>query len=100
RVLVPTQPAPAARRDDRFGVVAVSADGRRTPADYATGAAVTFLREALGCPLTRASELYRELCADPRPRRWGGAELGFTSVAHPDDPRERWHGLYVSAGDR
>ncbi|MCC6526334.1 MAG: tetratricopeptide repeat protein [Polyangiaceae bacterium] len=98
-LLVLSDPARAARRDDRFGVVAVSADGRRTPADYATGAAVTFLRVALGCPLTRASELYQALCADPRPRRWGDAELGFASVAHPDDPRERWHGLYVAAGD-
>jgi tetratricopeptide (TPR) repeat protein len=67
-------------RDDAFEVIVVAQDGRSERADLATAATLTFLREALGCPLTRASEIYRQLLSDPRPVAWAGADVGFVEV--------------------
>lgn len=93
-MLLPDPVAAAAMHDDVFGVTVVSADGRKLPANYATAVTVTFLREALGCPLTRASELYATLLKEQREVSWGGARLGFDEVALGE---ERRPGIYVMA---
>lgn len=82
----------AATVDERFGVTVVSEDGRQAPADLGTGATLTFLREALGCPMTRASALYAALLAE-REAAWGGAHIGFDTLTGGGAPR---HGVVVS----
>jgi hypothetical protein len=42
---------------------------------------VTFLRETLGCPLTRAGTLYAELLETRQPVRWADAQLSFVEIA-------------------
>jgi len=87
-MLVLTDPARAARTDgEAFAVTVVTEDGRRAPADLGTALTLTFLREALGCPLTQASGLYARLLAGEAEVEWGGAVAAFDSV-----PR---HGLRV-----
>src|SRR5262249_48531379 len=55
-LLVLTDPDRAARtEDDVFKVTVIAEDGRREPANFATAVTLTFLREALGCPMTQAS---------------------------------------------
>src|SRR5262249_33600147 len=61
-LLVLTDPDRAARaEDDVFKVTVITEDGRRAPANFATAITLTFLREALGCPMTQASALYARL---------------------------------------
>lgn len=87
--LVLTDPERAARtEDDVFHVTVVAQDGRRVAADYGTALTLTFLREALGCPLTQASAIYARLLAGEAEVEWGGATVGFASV-----PR---HGIRVA----
>jgi tetratricopeptide (TPR) repeat protein len=87
-MLVLTDPARAARTEgDAFAVTVVAEDGRRAPADLGTALTLTFLREALGCPLTQASALYARLLGGEAEVEWGGAAAAFDSV-----PR---HGLRV-----
>jgi tetratricopeptide (TPR) repeat protein len=76
--LVIGEPERAAAERDVFAVMVVTSDGRQAPADYVTAATVTFLREALGCPLTRASALYVAALKATEPIRWGNAALGFS----------------------
>jgi tetratricopeptide (TPR) repeat protein len=93
-LLVLTDPERAARaEDDTFKVTVLAADGRRAPADFATAVTLTFLREALGCPMTHASELYARLLAGAAEVEWGGAVLAFDSVPRPDRPSEQRHGV-------
>jgi tetratricopeptide (TPR) repeat protein len=97
-LLVLTDPDRAARaEDDVFKVTVVADDGRRGPANFATAITLTFLREALGCPMTQASALYARLLGGEGGVEWGGAALAFDSVPRPDKPSERRHGLRVSA---
>ncbi len=96
-LLVLTDPDRAARaEDDVFRVTVVTADSRSAPADFATAITLTFLREALGCPMTQASALYARLLGGEAPLEWGGASLTFDSVPRPDKPAERRHGVRVS----
>jgi tetratricopeptide (TPR) repeat protein len=96
-ILVLTDPDRAARaEDDTFKVTVVAKDGRREPANFATAITLTFLREALGCPMTQASELYARLLGGEASVEWGGATLAFDSVPRPDKPSERRHGVRVS----
>ena len=61
-LLVLTDPDRAARAEgDAFKVTVIADDGRRAPASLATAVTLTFLREALGCPMTQASALYARL---------------------------------------
>ena len=62
--------------DDVFQVSAVNERGEEVSADYATAITLTFLREALGCPMTRAGQLYAILLEE-QTATWGGATLSF-----------------------
>lgn len=75
--------------DDVFGVTVVGRDGRRERADFGTAASLTFLREAVGCPMTTAAALYARLCAGAAAAEWGGARVAFVEAARPggDDRR-------------
>ena len=85
----------AQKRDDVFRVTVVGQSGRREPANYATALTLTFLREALGAPMTQASELYARLLADRAAITVSGARLGFASEPRSDRPGETVHGLAV-----
>jgi tetratricopeptide (TPR) repeat protein len=96
-LLVLTDPDRAARaEDDTFKVTVIAKDGHREPVNFATAVSLTFLREALGCPMTQASELYARVLGGEAGVEWGGAALGFDSIPRPDKPSERRHGLRVS----
>lgn len=99
-MLVLTDPYKAARaKDDTFKVTVIAEDGRQIVADYATGASITFIREALGCPMTQASELYARLVGSERVSdrvEWGGATLELASRPRPDKPSERKNGLVAA----
>lgn len=95
--LVLTDPARAARsEDDTFKVTVIAKDGRHEPVDLATAASLTFLREALGCPMTQASAIYARLLQGSGPVEWGGATARFASLPRPDKPAEERHGIRVA----
>jgi len=94
-VLVDPQKA-AKKRDKVFRVTVVGTSGRREPANYATAITLTFLREALGAPMTQASELYAKLLGGAKAIEWSGARIEFSSVPRADRPEETAHGLSVS----
>ncbi|WP_437568092.1 tetratricopeptide repeat protein [Sorangium sp. So ce542] len=91
-------PDRAARaEDDVFEVTVIGEDGRQAPVSYATGASLTFLREALGCPMTQASALYASLLKGSPSIDWGGATLRFASVpGTAGRPGGERHGILVS----
>lgn len=96
-LLVLTDPERAARaEDDTFKVTVIAKDGHREPVNFATAVSLTFLREALGCPMTQASELYARLLGGEALVEWGGATLQFDSIPRPDKPSERRHGMRAS----
>jgi tetratricopeptide (TPR) repeat protein len=96
-MLVLTDPEKAAKkRDDVFRVTVVGTTGRREPANYATAITLTFLREALGAPMTQASELYARLLGGEKSIDWSGVRLGFASVVDPAGKGEAMHGLAVT----
>ena len=70
----------------------VSEQGQPVPADYATAVSLTFLREAIGCPMTRASEIYAQLLQTNETVLWAGARVGFRSTQIAGEER---HGLFV-----
>jgi tetratricopeptide (TPR) repeat protein len=79
-LFVLTDPDKANRkRDTSFQVTVVAKDGRREPASYATGASLTFLREAMGVPMTQAAELYARLLAGASRVDYGGLEASFAA---------------------
>lgn len=83
-VLVLTDPARAARtEDDVFQVTVIGEGGRRAAADLGTALTLTFLREALGCPLTTASALYARLLGGAAEVTWASAAVTFTSAPRP-----------------
>jgi tetratricopeptide (TPR) repeat protein len=82
------------RKDNVFQVTVVAKDGRREPASYATGASLTFLREAMGMPMTQAAELYSQLLAGRERVEYGGLEGLFATVGGPDG---EVNGLLVKA---
>lgn len=95
-MLLLTDPQTAADTiDASFPVTVVSTDGQHVPANLATAATVTFLREALGCPLTRASELYAMLLKSRDDVRWAGSLISLAEVVDGGDAR---HGVLVRAG--
>jgi hypothetical protein len=99
-MLVLTDPVKAAKkRDDVFRVTVVGISGRREPANYATAITLTFLREALGAPMTQASELYARLLGAEKSIEWSGARLAFASVPNPAGKGEPMHGLSVTRAD-
>ena len=96
-MLVLVDPVKAAKkRDDVFRVTVVGTSGRREPANYATAITLTFLREALGAPMTQASELYARLLGGEKSVDWSGARLAFASVPNPAGKGEPLHGLSVA----
>lgn len=97
--LLLTDPDRAARKDDDvFRVTVVAEDGHQVAANYATAVSLTFLREALGCPMTHASNLYQRLLAgDPRVE-WRGVTARFASVVRHDKPSESRHGILIEQG--
>ncbi len=96
-LLVQTDPDRAARsEDDAYKVTVLDAEGQPKRVDVGTAATLTFLREALGCPLTQASLLYARLLVGESALEWGGAKIDFDSIARPDHSAERRHGVRVS----
>jgi Flp pilus assembly protein TadD len=95
-VLALTDPARAAKtRDEAFEVTVVAPTGVSERADFATAVALTFLREALGCPMTRAGELYARLLKEGAPMAWGGSQVGLREVPIGDSV---FVGLEVAVG--
>src|SRR5689334_24899602 len=78
-VLVDPQKA-AKKRDDVFRVTVVGTSGRREPANYATAVRLTFLREALGAPMTQTSELYARLLGGEKSLDWSSARIACASL--------------------
>jgi len=74
----------------------VAQDGRHVAADFATAASLTFLREAVGCPMTHASELYQQLLRGVPSVTFRGSVIRFGSLPRPDKPSEERHGILVS----
>ena len=98
-LLVLTDPDRAARsEDDTFKVTVIADDGHREPVSFATAVSLTFLREALGCPMTQASAIYARLLGGEATLTWGSATLAWDSVPRPDKPGEPRHGIRVSRG--
>jgi tetratricopeptide (TPR) repeat protein len=96
-MLVLVDPVKAAKKkDDVFRVTVVGTSGRREPANYATAITLTFLREALGAPMTQASELYARLLGGEKSIEWSGARLAFASVENPAGKGDALHGLSVT----
>jgi hypothetical protein len=75
----------SSKRDNAFQVTVVAKDGRREPASYATAISLTFLREALGVPMTQAGELYARLLAGADRVEFGGLAARFATRTAPDD---------------
>ena len=84
----------AAASGEAFEVTVVNDAGGQLTANYATAITVTFLREALGCPMTVASALYARVLKGDEVS-WGGATLGFSQARLGD---AEVHGLYVERG--
>ncbi|HKQ69954.1 MAG TPA: tetratricopeptide repeat protein [Polyangiaceae bacterium] len=95
-LVLPDPDKAAKKRDEIFRVTVVGAKGTREPANYATAVTLTFLREALGAPMTQASELYARLLGGEPVVEWGGARLSFASVPRPERASETLHGLSVT----
>jgi hypothetical protein len=96
-MLVLVDPVKAAKkRDDVFRVTVVGTSGRREPANYATAITLTFLREALGAPMTQASALYARLLGGEISVDWSGARLSFGTVPNPTGKGDPLHGLSVT----
>ena len=97
-LLVLTDPDRAARsEDDAFKVTIIAEDGRREPVSFATAVSITFLREAIGCPMTQASAIYARLLGGESTVEWGAAILTWDTVPRPDKPSEPRHGIRVRA---
>lgn len=94
-LLLPDPERAAKARDQFYGVTVVGKDGRRVPAEYATAVTLTFLREALGVPLTQAGVFYSRLIAGEARIDFGGASVRFSSRALPGRDEEA-HGLLCS----
>jgi tetratricopeptide (TPR) repeat protein len=92
-LLLPDPQRASTARDSAFGVTVVGRDGRRAPADYATAVSLTFLREALGVPLTQAGLYYQRLLGGEARIEVGGAAVRFASRPHPTKEGEEQHGL-------
>jgi tetratricopeptide (TPR) repeat protein len=93
-ILVLPFPDRAAREEDEvFRVTVLDDAGHPKPADLGTAATLTFLREALGCPMTEAARLLARLVTTNDAAQWGGAKVAF--VTSPGASSER-HGLRVS----
>jgi tetratricopeptide (TPR) repeat protein len=91
-----TDPERAAQEeDDTFKVTIVTTDGRHERVSFATALSLTFLREALGCPMTHASELYARLLSGSGPVEWAGATLSFDTMVRADKPGQERHGIRV-----
>jgi tetratricopeptide (TPR) repeat protein len=92
-LVLPDPDAANRKRDTSFEVTVVGKDGRREPASFSTAVTLTFLREALGVPMTRAGELYARLLAGGASVEHGGLEARFATCDAPDGPL---HGLNVA----
>jgi cytochrome c-type biogenesis protein CcmH/NrfG len=76
-------PERAARTPDSdFRVEVLNHDGSHAAVDYATAATLTFLREAVGCTMSVASELYARLLRGEAQVVMGGARVRFDHVEH------------------
>ena len=80
--------------DHSLEVTVVSTSGEHERANLATAATLAFLRDALGCPLTRAGQLYALLLETREPVRWGTAVIELAEIVHgdaspPRSPRQR-----------
>lgn len=88
-------PAVASRASgERFGVSVVPETGAAPAVDYATAATLTFLRESLGVPMTRAASLLKHLYEGAEVVV-GDARAAMASRPHLDRPGEPQHGVEV-----
>jgi len=86
-LFVLTDPDAANRkRDNSFQVTVVAKDGSREPASYATAASLTFLREAMGMPMTQAAEVYSQLLGGSSSLEYGGLEARFAGAEGSTGP--------------
>jgi tetratricopeptide (TPR) repeat protein len=67
-------------RDDAFDVTVVQKDGKNERADRGTAWMLTFLREALGCPLTRAAGVYARLVNEKRRVSFAAASVAWAEI--------------------
>jgi len=96
-------PAAAARASgERFEVSVVATTGTPggSPLDYGTAATLTFLREGLGIPMTRAASLLKQLYEEATSLDVAGARAEVTSRPHLDRPADWHHGIAVSRAPR
>lgn len=95
-MLVLTHPEKAAAaKDETFKVTVIGQDGTAAAVNFATAVSLTFLREALGCPMTNASEIYARLLGGS-PIEWGQAQARFATIPRPDKPSDLRHGILVT----
>ncbi|MBK8251564.1 MAG: tetratricopeptide repeat protein [Polyangiaceae bacterium] len=95
--LVVTDPTRAAEeQDEAFKVTAIGDDGKTRTTNLVTAMSLTFVREALGCPMTQATSLYGRLLGGEPKVEWGGAAIGWKSIPRPDKPTETRHGLSIA----
>jgi tetratricopeptide (TPR) repeat protein len=94
-MLVLTHPEKAAAaKDEAFKVTVIGQDGTSTAVNFATAVSLTFLREALGCPMTNAGEIYARLLGGATVD-WGQTQARFATVPRPDKPSDLRHGILV-----
>ncbi len=74
-----------------FEVTVLTDAGDRAAPSFTTAASVTFLREALGIPMTQAAGIFARLLSDAASLEVGGATVAFASLGDR-------HGLRVSLG--
>jgi tetratricopeptide (TPR) repeat protein len=79
-LVIPDPEKAALAKGRLFQVTVVSADGTPTEADFATAITLTFLREALGLPLTTVAHLYAELLRTQAPVVRGDVRIGFEAL--------------------
>lgn len=79
-VVLPEPAAASSASGQAFEVTVVARSGVVEQADFGTAATLTFLREALGCPMTRASDLYGRMLREQAPLLWAGVRLEWREV--------------------
>ncbi|MCC7534706.1 MAG: hypothetical protein IT379_00755, partial [Deltaproteobacteria bacterium] len=85
--LVLRDPEAAARQPDRWGLQLVGG-GEGRDVDYATGAHVALIRDALGLTLTESARIWRTLAGSEARIIVDDAVVERATIAAPDDGRE------------
>ena len=91
--ILPNPEAAARASGEAFQVTVVREELPEGTTNFATAATLTFLREALGCPMTTASSLYARALGGEEGVSWAGAKLRFVEESLGD---HSVHGLRVA----